>query len=44
MIERGESDPIVKMDPLKVKMWHSKFDVHQVPAIQMFELKQPVRT
>jgi len=33
MTDRGESDPIVKMDPLKVRMWHSKFDVHQVPAI-----------
>ena len=39
MSELDQNDPILRIDPLKSKMWHNKFEVHQVPPIPMADLK-----
>ena len=44
MQEKGENDSMLRVDPLKSKMWHSKFEVHQVPSIPMSDLKPQIRT
>ena len=43
MSELGEKDPMLLVDPLKSRMWHSKFEVHKVPDIPMAELKPQTR-